>query len=284
MNWQSPLVEELVQRALNEDIWTGDITTEAIIPEEQQASGKVWTKVDGVVAGLPLLPMIFDRVGGGVEVQLLVQDGQVVTAGTALATLRGRARSILMGERVALNFLQHMSGVATRTSRLSELIKFYNSSIVDTRKTIPGMRALDKYAVLMGGAVNHRFGLYDAVLIKDNHIIVAGGIKEAVTAARRQLGHTVKIEVETETLEQVNEALESRADIIMLDNMSVDQMKQAVKLAEGKAILEASGGINEETIVEVAKTGVNYISIGALTHSVTALDISLDIDLSPQGE
>lgn len=280
MNWQSPLVQELVARALNEDIWTGDITTEAIIPADRQASGRIWTKVDGVVAGLPLLSIVWQQLGGGVTVELLAQDGQVVTAGTALATLQGSARQILMGERVALNFLQRLSGVATRTSRLTELIKFYNSSIVDTRKTVPGLRVLDKYAVRMGGAVNHRFGLYDAVLIKDNHIAVAGGIKEAVTAARRHLGHTVKIEVETETLEQVAQALESRADIIMLDNMSIELMKQAVKLVEGKAIVEASGRITEDEVVEVAKTGVDYISIGAITHSASALDISLDIDLS----
>lgn len=280
MNWQSPLVEELIVRVLNEDIWTGDITTESIIPADRQASGRVWAKVDGVVAGLPLLPLIFSKVGGGVQVNILVQDGQAVTAGTTLAEIQGSARAILMGERVALNFIQHLSGIATRTSRLVELIKFYNSDIVDTRKTTPGLRVLEKYAVRMGGAVNHRFGLYDAVLIKDNHIAVAGGIKEAVTAARRSLGHTVKIEVEAETLQQVSEALESRADIIMLDNMSVELMKQAVKLIEGKAITEASGGVTEENIVEVAKAGVDYISIGAITHSVKALDISLDIDVA----
>ncbi len=279
MNWQSPLVEELIVRALNEDIWTGDITTMSIIPADRQASGRVWTKVDGVVAGLPLLPQVFAKVGGGVDVKLLVEDGSAVTAGTSLAEITGSARTILMGERVALNFLQHMSGVATRTSRLSELIKFYTSTIVDTRKTIPGLRLLDKYAVRMGGAANHRFGLYDAVLIKDNHIAVAGGIKEAVTAARRNLGHTVKIEVEVETLEQVASALESRVEIIMLDNMSVDEMRQAVKLIEGKALTEASGQVTEENILEVAKTGVDYISIGAITHSVKAMEISLDIQI-----
>ena len=284
MNWQSPLVEELIARALNEDIWTGDITTESIIPADRQASGRVWIKVDGVVAGLPLLPMIFDKLGGGVQVNILVQDGQAVAAGTTLAEIKGSARTILIGERVLLNFLQHLSGIATRTSRLAELIKFYNSNIVDTRKTTPGLRALEKYAVRMGGAVNHRFGLYDAILIKDNHIAVAGGVREAVIAARRNLGHTVKIEVEVETLEQVSEALESRADIIMFDNMSIDLMKQAVKLIEGKAITEASGGITEDNIVEVAKAGVDYISIGAITHSVKALDISLDIDIAKAAE
>lgn len=279
MNWHSPLIEDIIRRSLNEDIWTGDLTTESIIPAEQQAKGRIWTKVDGVVAGLPLVQVVLQQVDPNVQVHLLVEDGQVVTAGTTLAEIAGPARGILTGERVALNLLQRMSGIATRASHLSELIKFYSSKIVDTRKTAPGLRILDKYAVRMGGAYNHRFGLYDAVLIKDNHIAVAGGIREAVAAARRVLGHTIKVEVETETLEQVSQALDSRADIIMLDNMSVETMKQAVKLVEGRAVTEASGNVTEETIVEIAKTGVDFISIGALTHSVTAMDISLDIEM-----
>ncbi|HHW98894.1 MAG TPA: carboxylating nicotinate-nucleotide diphosphorylase [Firmicutes bacterium] len=282
MNWQSPFIVDLIKRALEEDIWTGDITTEATIPEERQAVARVWTKVDGVIAGLPLFKQVFLQVDPTLQVELLVGDGFVATAGTTLAHISGSARSILQAERVALNFLQRLSGIATRTSRLAEAIKFYQARIVDTRKTTPGLRMLEKYAVRMGGGYNHRFGLYDAVLIKDNHIAVAGGIKEAVTAVRRRIGHTTKIEVEVETLEQLCEALESRADIIMLDNMSIDTMKEAVKQAHGKAILEASGGISEENIVEVAKTGVDYISVGAITHSVRALDISLDIALEQQ--
>lgn len=282
MNWQSPFIVDLIKRALEEDIWTGDITTEATIPEERQAVARVWTKVDGVIAGLPLFKQAFLQVDPTLQVELLVDDGFVATAGTTLAHISGSARSILQAERVALNFLQRLSGIATRTSRLAEAIKFYQARIVDTRKTTPGLRMLEKYAVRMGGGYNHRFGLYDAVLIKDNHIAVAGGIKEAVTAVRRRIGHTTKIEVEVETLEQLCEALESRADIIMLDNMSIDTMKEAVKQAHGKAILEASGGISEENIVEVAKTGVDYISVGAITHSVRALDISLDIALEQQ--
>jgi nicotinate-nucleotide pyrophosphorylase (carboxylating) len=280
MNWRSPLIEKMVISALEEDIWTGDVTSMSIIPPDKQAKGRIWTKVDGVMAGLPLLPLVFDHAGGGVQVDLLAQDGQAVTAGTTLAEISGSARTILMGERVALNFLQHLSAVASRVSRLAELIKFYTSVIVDTRKTIPGLRLLQKYAVRMGGGANHRFGLYDAVLIKDNHIAVAGGIKEAVTAARRHLGHTVKIEVEVETLEQVATALESHADIIMLDNMNPDLMKQAIDLVDGKALTEASGRVTEENIVQIAKTGVDFISIGAITHSVQALDISLDIEIS----
>ncbi|MGI6359364.1 MAG: carboxylating nicotinate-nucleotide diphosphorylase [Bacillota bacterium] len=280
MNWRSPLIEKMVISALEEDIWTGDVTSMSIIPPDKQAKGRIWTKVDGVMAGLPLLPLVFAHAGGGVQVDLLAEDGQAVTAGTTLAEISGSARTILMGERVALNFLQHLSAVASRVSRLAELIKFYTSVIVDTRKTIPGLRLLQKYAVRMGGGANHRFGLYDAVLIKDNHIAVAGGIKEAVTAARRHLGHTVKIEVEVETLEQVATALESHADIIMLDNMNPDLMKQAIDLVDGKALTEASGRVTEENIVQIAKTGVDFISIGAITHSVQALDISLDIEIS----
>ncbi|NLW17896.1 MAG: carboxylating nicotinate-nucleotide diphosphorylase [Firmicutes bacterium] len=279
MNWQSPYILDLIKRALEEDIWTGDITTESIIPPERQAVARVWTKVDGVIAGLPLFKQVFLQIDPTLQVELLVEDGHVATAGTTLAHIRGSARSILQGERVALNFLQRLSGIATRTSRLADAIKFYQGRIVDTRKTTPGLRRLEKYAVRIGGGYNHRFGLYDAVLIKDNHIAVAGGIKEAITAVRSRIGHTTKIEVEVENLEQLSEALESRADIVMLDNMSVDMMKEAVKMAQGKAILEASGGITEDNITEVAKTGVDYISIGALTHSVNALDISLDIEL-----
>lgn len=279
MNWQNPFILDLIKHALQEDIWTGDITTEAVIPAERQAVGRVWTKVDGVIAGLPLLKQIFLQLDPTLQVELLVADGFVATAGTALASISGSARSILQGERVALNFLQRLSGIATRTSRLAEAIKFYQGRIVDTRKTTPGLRLLEKYAVRMGGGYNHRFGLYDAILIKDNHIAVAGSIKEAVAAVRRRIGHTTKIEVEVESLEQLHEALESRADIIMLDNMSVEMMKEAVRLAHGKAIVEASGGITEESIVEVAKTGVDYIAIGGITHSIKALDISLDIQL-----
>ena len=202
MNWQNPFIRDLVERALNEDIWTGDITTEAVIPAERQAVGRVWTKVDGVIAGLPLLRQVFLQIDPSLRIELLVEDGYVATAGTTLANISGSARSILLGERVALNFLQRLSGIATRTSRLAEPIKFYQGRILDTRKTTPGLRLLEKYAVRMGGGYNHRYGLYDAVLIKDNHIAVAGSIKEAVAAVRRRVGHTTKIEIEVESLEQ----------------------------------------------------------------------------------
>ena len=275
MNWQSPIIQDLISRALIEDIGTGDITSEAIIPAERQAVARVWTKVDGIIAGLPVLELVYKQVDPTLQVELLVQDGYVATAGTTLARVSGPARSILMGERLALNFLQRLSGIATRTSRLTEPIKFYQSRIVDTRKTTPGLRLLEKYAVRVGGGFNHRFGLYDAVLIKDNHIAVAGGIKEAVAAVRRRVGHTVKIEVEVETLEQLQEALESRADIIMLDNMSPSMMAEMVRLIDGRALVEASGNVSAETIQAIAASGVDLISVGRLTHSVQALDISL---------
>lgn len=281
MNWRNPQVRDLVLRALQEDIGTGDITTDAIVSEERQATGRIWAKADGVVAGLPLLPIVFQTVDPSVQVELLAADGQAVAAGTTLARVKGSARAILTGERVALNFLQRLSGIATRTARLVEQIRFYNCRIVDTRKTAPGLRILEKYAVTAGGGLNHRFGLYDAVLIKDNHIAVAGGLLEAVSAVRRHLGHTYKIEVEVETMEQLAQALESGVDIIMLDNMPPEMMKEAVKQVDGRALVEASGGITEETLQDVAKTGVDFISVGALTHDVKALDISLDVELDP---
>ena len=284
MNWQSPLVKGIVKRALEEDIWTGDITTLSIVPAEERATGHIWSKADGVVAGLPIAELVFKNLDPELEFTYLVEEGQVVTAGTVLAKISGPAQSLLQGERVALNFLQRLSGIATRTSRLTEVIKFYNCEVVDTRKTTPGLRVLEKYAVRMGGGRNHRFGLYDAVLIKDNHIVVAGGVREAVTAVRRNLGHTVKIEVEVKSMDQLTEALEARVDIIMLDNMSPDEMREAVKVIDGRALTEASGRITEESIVEVAKAGVDYISIGVLTHSVQSLDISLDISTKGEGE
>jgi nicotinate-nucleotide pyrophosphorylase (carboxylating) len=194
-----------------------------------------------------------------------------------LMEVSGSARSILIAERVALNFLQRLSGIATRTAKFVELVRYYNAKIVDTRKTTPGLRALEKYAVVVGGGRNHRFGLFDAVLIKDNHIEIAGGVKKAIMAARHQIPHTMRVEVEVETLEQIDEALEVKADIIMLDNMTPDVMREAVEKIAGKALIEASGGVTEETVVDIAKTGVDYISIGALTHSIRSLDISLDI-------
>lgn len=192
--------------------------------------------------------------------------------------VEGRTRTLLMGERTALNFLQRLSGIATRTRRMVEMIRYEKAEIVDTRKTTPGLRWLEKYAVRVGGARNHRFGLYDGAMIKDNHIKAAGGIQKAVSTLRARLPHTIRIEVEVENLEQLQEALEARADIILLDNMDVDTLRQAVEITAGRALLEASGGITEETLVDVARTGVDFISIGALTHSAGSLDISFNLE------
>jgi nicotinate-nucleotide pyrophosphorylase (carboxylating) len=272
------VIERVVRTALEEDIGHGDITTNSIVPADKQGRGVLWVKEPGFIAGLDVAEMAFQLVDPTLTVTRIVKEGEQVAKGQTLMEVSGSARSILTAERVALNFLQRMSGIATRTAKFVELVRYYNAKIVDTRKTTPGLRALEKYAVVVGGGRNHRFGLFDAVLIKDNHIEIAGGVKQAVMAARQQIPHTMRIEVEVETLEQIDEALEVKADIIMLDNMAPDVMREAVERIGGRALTEASGGVTEETIVDIAKTGVDYISIGALTHSIKALDISLDIE------
>lgn len=273
-----PEVKELVIRALHEDLGQGDLTTMSLVPADAQTRGIIHVKEDGVIAGLRIAGLVFELLDPALCFTARVQDGDQVKKGDVLAEVNGLARPLLIGERVALNFLQRLSGIATKTSRCVELVTYYQARIVDTRKTTPGLRALEKYAVRMGGGKNHRFGLYDGVLIKDNHIRLAGGIKQAVIQARQAISHTVKIEVEVENLAGVAEALEAKADVIMLDNMSAETMKEAVHLVGGQVLLEASGGVCEESLVEVAKTGVDLISIGALTHSVRSLDISLDVE------
>ncbi|MGE5560585.1 MAG: carboxylating nicotinate-nucleotide diphosphorylase [Chloroflexota bacterium] len=272
------LVERIVADALAEDIGTGDLTTEATVPADATTAAIIHTKADGVIAGLDVARIVFQTLDPQIVFEAKVADGDFVPAGTTIATVAGNARAILMGERVALNLLQRMGGIATMTRRAVEAVKFFPTRIVDTRKTVPGLRMLDKYAVRMGGGKNHRVGLYDAVLIKDNHIRVAGGIGAAVAAARKAIPFTAKVEVETESIEQVEQALAAGADIIMLDNMDYETMRKAVELIGGRAQVEASGKVTVETVTEVAKTGVDFISMGALTHSVKALDISLDIE------
>ncbi len=271
------LVDEIIERALREDIGTGDITTLSTIPAEATTKGFIYAKEEGVVAGLPIAKRVFRLLCHDIEFAARKKDGEKVCRGDVLATVSGPARHILTGERVALNLLQRMSGIATRTARIAELLTYYNTTLVDTRKTTPGLRILEKYAVRVGGGKNHRFGLYDGVLIKDNHIKVAGGIKKAVAMARANAPHTVKIEVEVESLDGVREAIEANADIIMLDNMDTVTIKEAVGIIGGRALVEVSGGINETNAVDFAKAGVDMVSIGALTHSVKALDISLDV-------
>jgi len=271
------LVDDIIERALKEDIGTGDITTLSTIPAEAVTKGFLYAKEDGVVAGLPVARRVFYLLNKEIEFTAHKKDGEKVAKGDVLATVSGPARPILTGERVALNFLRHMSGIATRTAVVADMLTYYNTVVVDTRKTTPGLRILEKYAVKTGGGKNHRFGLYDGVLIKDNHIKVAGGIKKAVAMARANASHTMKIEVEVEDLAGVREALEARADIIMLDNMDPAAVKEAVKIIDGQAQIEVSGGIDETSALDYAKAGVDFISIGALTHSVRALDISMDV-------
>jgi nicotinate-nucleotide pyrophosphorylase (carboxylating) len=271
------VIKEIVSRALQEDLGTGDITTDSIVPAGELARGLLYSKSSGVLAGVEVARLVFQHLNPQVTFVALKNDGQPIRSGDLIAEVFGPAGVILSGERVALNFLQRLSGIASQTRRYVERVKDYKAKIVDTRKTTPGLRVLEKYAIRMGGGSNHRFGLYDAVLIKDNHIKVAGSIQAAVKRVRRQIPHTMKIEVEVEDLAQLQEALEAKVDIVLLDNMAPALLRQAVELTGGRALLEASGGITEENVAEVAATGVDLISVGALTHSVKALDISLDI-------
>ena len=271
------LINKIIEQALLEDIGTGDITSESIVPSDLKAKGIIKTSEEGIVAGLNITSLVFKKLDSEIIFQEKIKDGTKVTRGKVLAEITGSARTILKGERVALNFLQRMSGIATITSKFCQEIEGFPVRIVDTRKTTPGLRILEKYAVSMGGGHNHRFGLYDAVLIKDNHIAVAGGIRPAVDSVRKQISHTVKIEVEVENLSQLQDALRVKADIIMLDNMDLDTMEEAVKIAKGKALIEASGGITLGKVRKIAQTGVDLISIGSLTHSVKALDINMEI-------
>lgn len=271
------IVRELVKMALQEDVGHGDVTTNACVPADRQATGRVLVKADGVVCGHAVARATFQALAPDVRYEERVPDGAAVTAGTVVATVTGPARAILTGERVALNFMQRMSGIATLTRRLAEQLAGTGARLVDTRKTTPGLRVLEKYAVRVGGGHNHRFGLFDAVLIKDNHIAVAGGIQKAVAACRAAVPHTTKIEVEVTNLDELEEALASGADIVLLDNMDPALLRQAVAQTAGRALLEASGGINEKTLAAVAASGVDLISMGALTHSAPALDISLDV-------
>ena len=268
--------QDLIDRALNEDLGTGDLST-GILPEDLTGLAKIYAKQKGVVAGLWLVEQVFQRVDARIGFHRLHEDGDEVKVGEVVLELSGPLSSILQGERTALNFLQHLSGIATATKRAVAQVAGLSVSIVDTRKTLPGWRSLQKYAVRVGGGKNHRFGLYDAVMLKDNHLAAVGSITEAVRRIKAQIGHMPKIEVECETLEQVREAMACGVDVIMLDNMDLGEMREAVRYINRRAIVEASGGISEERLRAVAGTGVDLISIGALTHSVQVLDFSLDL-------
>ncbi|NCO24523.1 MAG: nicotinate-nucleotide diphosphorylase (carboxylating) [Candidatus Infernicultor aquiphilus] len=270
-------VDKIIEQALIEDIGTGDITTESIIPYDLKAKGIIKVKEEGIIAGLGIAELVFKKLNPEITFQAKIKDGIKVSLGEILAEITGPAQTILKGERIALNFLQKMSGITTTTYQFCQEVKDFPVRITDTRKTTPGLRILEKYAVRIGGGYNHRFGLYDAVLIKDNHLAIAGGVKAAISSVRKRISHTMKIEVEVENLSQLQEALEMQADIIMLDNMDLDIMRKAVKMAKNKALIEASGGITLEKAKEIAQTGVDLISVGALTHSVKSLDINMEI-------
>ncbi len=272
------LVRPLIEAALREDLGrTGDLTSNAVIPAEATATARIIARDPGRIAGLEVAGWVFTALDASVEVAFEASDGDDVGPGAVLGGVGGSARSILGAERVALNLLGRMSGIATLTARVVDLVAPHGTTIADTRKTTPGLRVLEKYAVRMGGGSNHRFGLDDAVLIKDNHIAVAGGVAAAVASARSAVGHLVKIEVEVETLGQLGEALEARPDVVLLDNMSTEELVQAVALVDGRVVIEASGGITPENVADIAATGVDVISLGWLTHSVTALDVALDV-------
>lgn len=275
MNLPQFYVDEIIINALKEDINYVDVASDYLIPEDQRDDAYFVAKADGVLCGLSVAMRVFALLDDTFEAKLYKHDGDKIQKGDLIAEFSGKTVLLLKGERTALNLLQHMSGIATATAAAVELVKGTNAQITDTRKTLPGLRALQKYAVTCGGGKNHRFNLSDGAMLKDNHIDAGGGITNAVNALRGKLGHMVKIEVETRDLAEVREALAAGADIIMLDNMSNEMMREAVQIIDGRAKTEASGGITLETIAEVAKTGVDIISLGALTHSVKAFDISM---------
>lgn len=300
INFEFEKIDTLIQLAIQEDIGSGDITTESIIPEDIIAEGTFLAKQDGIVAGLPVVEYFFSKLDEGIIFKHDVQDGTFVNKGEKIAVVRGRARMVLSGERIALNFLQRISGIATLTKQFVDRVKPLKTAIMDTRKTIPGWRYLEKYAVVMGGGVNHRMGLYDQVLIKDNHLdilkstslpgISSGGstIEKAVSVLKKNIKRTLLIEVETRTREEVADAVKAGVDVILFDNMSVLQLKESVKLLHDwnfadsirRPLTEASGNITLDNVRQIARTGVERISIGAITHSAKAMDISLEINPS----
>lgn len=267
--------DDLILNALKEDITSEDISTNSVMRNYQLGEVDLICKEDGIIAGLDVFKRVFELLDNNVEVYFTVEDGDKVENGQKLGVVRGDIRVLLSGERTALNYLQRMSGIATYTRTIADMLKGTNTKLLDTRKTTPGMRVFEKYAVKVGGGYNHRFNLSDGILLKDNHIGAAGGVKEAVLMAKEYAPFVRKIEIEVENLEMLKEALEAGADIIMLDNMSIEDMKKAVELCAGKAETECSGNVTKENVAKLTKIGVNYISSGALTHSSPILDLSL---------
>lgn len=271
------IVEPLVRNALLEDLGlAGDITSASVIPADHRSVVVMAAREPGVIAGLDAAELAFQLVDPAILMRRHVEDGAIVAPGDIIATIEGPSRGLLTGERTALNFLGHLSGIASVTAKIAAAISGTRASVACTRKTTPGLRALEKYAVRAGGGMNHRFALYDAVLIKDNHIAVAGSVGEAIRRARQGVGHLVKIEVEVDTLAQLREAMDEGVDAVLLDNMTPDQLREAVEIVAGRAITEASGRISPETAAAIAATGVDLISVGWLTHSAPVLDIGLD--------
>jgi nicotinate-nucleotide pyrophosphorylase (carboxylating) len=275
-------IEEIIDRALAEDLGKGDVTTETLIPGNQQGTGFIVAKKEGILAGIKVAKQVFHRVDPELKVEILLEDGARVRPGSKVAEVSGSIASILKAERVALNFLQRLSGIASETNRYVEAVKGLPVRIMDTRKTTPGLRSLEKYAVRVGGGENHRMNLGDGILIKDNHIVALRSrglnIKEIIAKARQNAPQRLPVEVEVRTVSEALEAVEAGADIVMLDNMNLEDMRKAVKSIRGRALIEASGGITLDNVRAVAETGVDFISIGALTHSAKALDISLELE------
>lgn len=269
-------IDRLIKEALLEDMPYGDITTDLLIPDESVSDAILKVKEDGILCGIDVAKRVFFLLDENIRFEKLKKDGDRIKKGEIIAKIQGNSRAILKGERLALNLIQRMSGIATMTNKYAEKIENYKAVVTETRKTMPLLRMLDKYAVFIGGGKNHRYSLSDAVLIKDNHIKAVGSIKEAIASAKKSIPHTMKVEVEVRNIDEFKEALEAGADIIMLDHFTIDQLKEAVLLAEGRVLIEASGNVTLENIEEIAKTGVDIISVGAITHSVESLDISLD--------
>lgn len=270
-------VDNIITTALSEDINYIDVTTDYLIDDNSVSEAYYIAKDNGVLCGIEIAKRVFEILDESIVFDIKINDGEEVGKGDIIAEMKGSTKNLLKGERTALNLLQHLSGIASATNRCVKLVEGTNARITDTRKTLPGLRALQKYAVTVGGGKNHRFNLSDGAMLKDNHIDAGGGITKAITALREKIGHMVKIEVEVRNLDELKEALDAKADIIMLDNMSYADMKKAVEITDGRALLEASGNVTEENIRETAETGVDIISLGALTHSVKCFDISMRI-------
>ncbi|HLX26103.1 MAG TPA: carboxylating nicotinate-nucleotide diphosphorylase [Candidatus Cybelea sp.] len=272
------IAESVVRAALLEDLGRGgDLTTDAIVDPARCATARIVARRPGIVAGLPFAALAFRLLDANVAIAARIGEGERVENGGDVAQIDGRARAILSGERTALNILARLSGIATATRKLVDLVAGTNARIADTRKTTPGLRALERYAVACGGGANHRFGLDDAILIKDNHLALAGSVRAAIAATRARAGHTIKIEVEVENFEQLREALEQPIDAVLLDNMTASQLEEAVRIVDRRVVTEASGGVTDQNVAEIARTGVDVISVGALTHSAPAMDFSLEL-------